>query len=78
MHECLTGVLVFDLQAELERDEDVWPQRPVNALCNQAGVAPEEFPHHHTSSSLQRIFILNQKAHYSTCRLTCPLNPAET
>lgn len=26
---------------------------------------------------LQRIFILNQKAHYSTHRLTCPLYPAE-
>lgn len=26
---------------------------------------------------LERIFILNQKAHYSTHRLTCPLYPAE-
>lgn len=30
-----------------------------------------------SSLPLQRIFILNQKAHYSTCRLACPLCPVE-
>lgn len=62
------------------RDEDARRQQPRLMLSMCAGgrsrVAREKLVYRETFFfnffSLQRVFILNQKAHYGTCRSTCP------
>lgn len=64
---------------ESRGDGSAWLQCPFDALyvSRRNDATREKLLYQKTFSPLQQIFILNQKAHYSTHRLTCPLYPAE-